>query len=404
MKLRTLLFFLVLFLQTSFAQNENDKEHLIQSEAFEKERKVYVYLPDRYLQQPNDTFMVVYVLDAQSPQYWNLAKSILAYLVNNRKVVPMIAVGIHSDSRHKEFIPQPKDWEENYNNNGTAHLLQQHLKEEVFPIIEEEYRVNPIRAIVGHSRGGAFISHTLFSENADLFKAYIGISPAMGYMNYQILKDAETELQEREIFQKFLYCSHGDVGSYEAIFSEHVAHLDSLIQKYPNASLDWQTESFPNTDHWSVVAPSWNNGLLSMSRHFSVDQKILEDFAKNKGQSMKAQIDHFYVEKEAQFGYSIFPDVATINYYGNEFDELEYHDRALEIYQWALSFDPQNVNTSQNIAWVYRQKEEFSAAKSWYQKALEFLQKQEGNYTPLRFARLKEGLEENIQKMEEAGR
>ena len=124
------------------AQESRDTTFIIDSEAFGGERKVHVHLPERYLRLPTDTFMGVYALDGHYEQYWSMAKSNLAYLVDNSQVLPMIIVGIHHDNRGRELIPANLDTLSTENNNGQAHLLQQHLREEVFPLIEATYRVN----------------------------------------------------------------------------------------------------------------------------------------------------------------------------------------------------------------------------------------------------------------------
>ena len=202
MRILAVLLFVLCINAFSYAQEGKTIEHIIQSEAFGKERKIYVHLPKKYFNYETDSFMVVYVLDAQSDQYWNMATGNMDYLVNNHEVVPMIAVGIVSDNRGPEFVPMPNNGDDF---KGTAHLLQQSLKEEIFPLIEENYRVSDCRAIVGHSRGGAFITHTLFSENSDMFDAYIGISPATQYFDGQIPKEIAADLQKGKTYNKFLY-------------------------------------------------------------------------------------------------------------------------------------------------------------------------------------------------------
>ena len=149
------------------------------SAAFNKDRTFYVHVPELFY-ETEEAFGVIYVLDAQAASFYNQAKSIADYLVWSSHLFPVIVVGIHSDNRGTEFIPkdrsQPLDSEDN---NGQAQVLRDHLKNEVFPLIQQNYRVNDFRALIGHSRGGAFVANTLFSDQKDLFNAYIAISPAM---------------------------------------------------------------------------------------------------------------------------------------------------------------------------------------------------------------------------------
>lgn len=277
MRIAILLAFICASIYLLPAQDQNqerDITHVISSDAFGEERTIRVHLPRRYL-RTTDTFMVIYALDAQAKWYWDMAKDNVAYLVDNYQVLPTIIVGIVSANRGTEFLPAPRDTTIKQNTNGVAHLLQQHLREEVIPLIDSLYRVNTTRAIVGHSRGGAFIGHTLFSDQNDLFDAYVGISPALGYLNNQILDDAASVLANGESLPKFLYCTHGTVGDLERRSSQQVAHLDSLISAYPNEQLSWDWTQIDETTHWTVVIPSWNRALMKLSRAYGVDQYLL---------------------------------------------------------------------------------------------------------------------------------
>jgi predicted alpha/beta superfamily hydrolase len=155
---------IVFFFITSTAQNKSEIEHTVTSEVFGKERKVKVFLPNRYQRDSISKFAVTYVLDAQHQIFWDAAKGNIGYMVDNYSVMPMIVVGVVSDSRGPEFNPK-------------STKLQTHLQNEIFPLIEKNYRTDGFRAIVGHSWGGAFVGNTIFSEKRDMFDAYIGISP-----------------------------------------------------------------------------------------------------------------------------------------------------------------------------------------------------------------------------------
>jgi predicted alpha/beta superfamily hydrolase len=383
-----------------FGQSNRDFTHTIASEVFDTDRKIYVHLPARYERNLQDTFSVVFALDAQSAPYWNMAKNNVAYLVNNYQTLPMIVVGIHSDNRGSEFIPLPEDPKAERNKNGQAHLLQQHLREEVIPLLENTYRINEERILVGHSRGGAFVGETLFSDQRDLFRSYLGISPALGYVNYQILYHAEALLKAGSNFQKFLYCTHGTVGNFEAFFSEHVNYLDSLVAQYGNNSLVFEREILAGTDHWSVVIPSWSNGLVRMSRQFMVDLSHLEAFAKNQDQSIQAQASEFYARAERQYGYSRMPDERSLNFYANEFHEAGESGVAREVLGWGIPIYPNRGPLYRKMGYFHRVEGQFPEAKYWYEQALKNLELRQGGMEEEDYLKQKANLERNIRRCE----
>jgi len=263
---------------TTIAQTESEIEHTITSEVFGKERKIKVFLPNRYRRDTISNFAVTYVLDAQHQIFWDAAKGNIGYMVDNYSVMPMIVVGVVSDNRDPEFNPK-------------SDKLQNHLKNEIFPLIEKNYRTDGFRAIVGHSWGGAFVGNTMFSDKRDMFDAYIGISPSFGDKDNIIVKRADSLLKNNAKFGKYLYFSHGDVGRREIEFAGYVNSIDSLLKKYPNNTIAWQPRPIERVGHWQIVGPSICDGLISMSRNYFADQKVMEDFAKNG--DLKTQLVQF---------------------------------------------------------------------------------------------------------------
>jgi len=400
------LLFLCSFLLLALVSSAQDKQNFtftIDSEAFGKERKVHVFLPERYLNNNVDSFAVTYVLDAHSESLWGMVKHNVNYLVNNYQTIPMIAVGIHTENRHNEFIPLPRDTTDVHpsNRNGTAHLLRKHLEEEVFPLIESKYRTTSFRSIIGHSRGGFFVGETLFSDKHDMFDGYIAISPAFHYLNNQLLNDADYILQSQEDIKKFFFCSIGDVGSLEHYFDPIVARLDSSIKAQPNPTLSWHLRKLPGTSHWSGVIPAINYGLVEMTRAYSIDQIHIEKFAHNEGQSIKSQIDDFYKKVGASLGQCIIPDAPSIKYYGDELREDGMSERVLEVFDWAIAVDPDYMRAYRSKGWLLSDLDRKDEAKASFEMALEKLEKQKADHKPEDFERMKKGIERTIKDLGE---
>lgn len=400
MKNSVLTLLLLFVFSFAFSQNKYDFTYTIQSDAFQKERKFYVHVPERYYEQPEDNFGVIYVLDGQGREYYNNAKNIIDYLVWSYQIMPVIVVGIHSDNRGTEFVPKDRTLQDNDpDNSGQAHLLTQHIKQEVFPMIRDSFRVSSFKALIGHSRGGAFVANTLFSENKDMFNAYIGISPGMHYINKQILNDAEKMIKNEDPFHKFYFCSYGTVGSLEKYFKPQVDFLDSLLIAHPNPTLIWKKKEFKETSHWTVVAPSLSYGLLEMNRAFTVDQYTIEKFAETQHVPMAEQIDAYFKNQQETLGYTIPLDAGSLRYYGNQQSEFEQYARAIELYDLALELDPDNVRTYMNQAWAYRSLEDKENARTIYQKVLEVLKENKMGWEKEAIDNRKKYVEEQLEEL-----
>ncbi|MDT0557262.1 alpha/beta hydrolase-fold protein [Ichthyenterobacterium sp. W332] len=366
------------------AQQQNNIEHSLQSSVFNKERRVRVHLPDRYFRDSTTTYPVVYVLDAQSNSFWNIAKGNIGYLANNYAIMPMIVVGIVSDNRGSDFNPP-------------ATNLQNHFRNEVFPLIEKNYRTDGYRAIIGHSWGGAFVGTTLFSENNDLFDGYIGISPSFGDEDNIIIKDAARMLKNGESFKKYLYFSNGDVGRREKEFEGYVKDIDSLLKVYPNKTLVYQPRLIERVDHWQIVGPSFCDGLISLSRNYFADQKVMEDLAKNTELDLKTQIKNFNATTKEKFGYVHKASSGYLNFVANDFRDMDDYKTALVIYGLALEKSPKDVKVYVNMFDLYDKMGDHKTAKPMLVSTIALLKEQKENVSEAYYRDVLKWLQEKLE-------
>ena len=394
--------FLLCFLivSTISAQKKYDFEFTIASDAFEKERKIYVHVPERYYENENESFNVIYVLDGQGRVYYNNAKSVIDYLVWSYQISPSIVVGIHSDNRGTEFVPKNRSLDLNdENNTGQAHQLQQHIEDEIFPLVSENFRINDFKALIGHSRGGAFVATTLFSDKKDLFDAYLAISPGMHYLDNQILNDATKMIQEKATFNKFYYCTHGTVGSLEKYFKPQVEMLDSLFKVHPNPTIVWGKKEIEATSHWGCVAPSLVFGMLEMNRAYVADQHLVDVFAENKGKTLAHQIQSYHAQQKKILGFTFPLDAPSLRYYGNQQSEYEQHDRAIELFDMSLEIDPEQINVYLSKAWSQRQLGQNENARTTLLKAKEELGKS-SKFSEERVNRWNKNIDQQLSEIE----
>ena len=117
---------------------------IIKSEIFKTDRKIAVFLPSNYEEIKDEKLQVIYVFDGQWEQLFNYisgATSFLSAIGELNKVI--VVVGIYTEDRRKEFLPMPKSmeiklkWEKDHK-FGYSYLLDQHLLNEVFPLIEKK--------------------------------------------------------------------------------------------------------------------------------------------------------------------------------------------------------------------------------------------------------------------------
>lgn len=365
----TLIFLLQLVV--CFAQPaDRSFEFAFGSDVFDGDRKIKIFVPERYNQDTMETFIVTYVLDAQSDAFWQMATGTIGYLVEQQAILPTIVVGVVSENRGTEFSPKSRQ-------------LAEHLCKEIFPLIEQEYRINDFRILVGHSWGGAFVGNTLFSEDADLFAAYLGISPSLGAINGRILTHADSILQSGKKLPKFFYCSSGDLGITEYESREDIQAMEEIVQRYPTSGLVWQNQVFPNTDHWSCVIPSLTNGLLAITRNYYPDAKVIHDFLANQQVSLKAQITDFYTRQQAAFGYTYHPQAFRWELMGDDLLELSAYEGAKDLYLLAIEEGhTHDVVLYFKLTQAYDALEDVPNTRTYLAKTSALLETLKGEITP----------------------
>ncbi len=382
----TWLIFLVLFssLSPTQAQPQWDITHEIESEIFKGPRKISVRLPERYfLRDSLSKFAVIYVLDGQYKPFWDMAKSNISYLTDSYNIIPSIAVGIHSEDRGAEFTPPSQQ-------------LKAHLEKEIFPLIMENYRVNGLSVLMGHSWAGQFIAGTLFGEKSDLFDGYIAISPSLGYQNEIAIQRADSVLSSGKSLRKFFYASTGDVGIREINFGGQVARLDSVIRRQSNAGLVWMSRTFNDRGHWSCVIPSVSEGLIQLSRNYWADIKVMEEFAHQSGEQLRLTIEAFNEKQENILGYHYDSDAHYLKFVAEDFAEQDLASAAEQLYRWSIELDPNVVQTHTGLAYLLRKQEKFKMAKDAYTNALQCLEINRKDYPDQAYEDLRNWLEDQI--------
>jgi enterochelin esterase family protein len=158
-----------------------------------RRRNMRVYLPPQYLTEPARKFPVMYLFNGGDEAGWTTngrANVVLDNLIAQKKAVPMIIVmpnnNINGGDGRDAVYPAALD---------NMKVIEQELKTEIIPMIEQDYRVyadRNHRAIAGLSFGGG-TAFGVGTRNPDLFGnvAEFGTglfggadTPPPGYTNY----------------------------------------------------------------------------------------------------------------------------------------------------------------------------------------------------------------------------
>lgn len=262
---------------------------VLHSAAVGQEYEISVALPFDYAENPEKTYPVIYVLDA------NMYFGIVVEMVRSLNIrVPFcnefpdaIVVGIGYPAqgslaeiykqvlhlRMRDFLPVRDEGAETFIRDtfpyqdhipsGGADRFLQFVSQELGPWIDANYRVHVAdKTLMGFSWGGEFALYALF-HLPRLFQRYVVGSPDLPHGNGAILAYEQNYAEHHNKLPVRLYLAYGEpeVNDYERPFLDKF--LEALTSRsYADFTLTY--ELIPKYDHCAAVAPAFLGGLVKV--------------------------------------------------------------------------------------------------------------------------------------------
>jgi predicted alpha/beta superfamily hydrolase len=158
----------------------NTEERIIHSDSVGQDFQIGVWFPFSYASS-DQRYPVLYVPDGEFA--FGLATGLIPTLIGTQEVPELIIVGIayhgitgwreHGILRDRDFCPPGF---QNPPAESRIASFTNFFKQELFPLVETEYRGSPEdRALFGFSGGGFFTLHTMLTQPG-MFRRYIAAS------------------------------------------------------------------------------------------------------------------------------------------------------------------------------------------------------------------------------------
>lgn len=244
-------------------------------------REYHIFISTPVEAPPEEGFPVIYLLDANSVfGTMTEANRLQSRTPAKTGVYPSIIVGIgyptempFHEQRHYDFTspvpvselpasPDGREWPEI---GGAADFLT-FIEEEVKPVIEKEFRIDRNnQTIFGHSLGGLFVLHALFS-NPYGFQNYIAGSPSI-HWNERVLLEKERQFPEllNEKKDVRLLIAMGELeASHPSQMSKKAKELFTRLSAPSDQKVTVEYREFTNENHVSVLPV-----LISQSIRFA---------------------------------------------------------------------------------------------------------------------------------------
>ena len=387
---------------TLYSQSVDGKKELItiQSDVYKKERKLAVFLPSYYEEFKDESFQVIYLLDGQWEPLFNYVANSVNYLRSIGEMGNTIVVGIYTEDRPKEFLPIPQDEEEKQKweskkSYGYSELLDKHLINEVFPLIQKKYNINQYKIGIGHSLGGTYIVNS-FADGKNIFNSFIAISPNLEFDKYGIQKKIKNLVTTKKEINSYLCISVGDSDETEKKFSKGIQLLDSIITSSNVKGLKYKFDRLKNATHSNSILKELPEALLEFSKIIKKpNDSQLEEMLSNTSIPFIVSIKNHYKSISNWLGYTYLPSENEINSFAYFSLKNKNPKEGLSIINWALEIYPNSINLYDSKAEMLenlnQKKEAIEAAKVGLKKLKSLnLQQEDNDY-------YKEMLEKHLQ-------
>lgn len=247
---------------SSFAQPSIDtvpahQTFTIESKILNEVRTMNVWIPEAY-NSGLDSLPVLFMPDGGVNEDFPHVANTLAYLIQSKKIQPVILIGIENTQRRRDLTGETqneKDKEIAPIVGGSAQF-RAFINEELFTEITKRYPTKGSKGIMGESLAGLFVIET-FLYTPEMFDFYIAFDPSLWWNDYNLVKTAGEKRIAFPVTKKSLwFASSGTKGIYEATDSLH-----NILKLKMIGNLKWEYQSMPNETHARIFRAAEEKAL-----------------------------------------------------------------------------------------------------------------------------------------------
>ena len=243
-----------------------------------QEYVLQISLPASY-NKTNQKYPVVYLMDSQ----WDfpLLTALYGQQYYDGFVPEVIIVGITWGGNHpnpdslraRDYTPTN---EKGLPQSGSADKFLSVIKNEVFPLVEKNYRVDANdKTLIGCSLGGLFTMYALFTH-PDMFNRYVAASPAFTWDNNILYKYEDQYHSNKSNPSAKLFMCVGGVETSVPAYEK----LTEFLNNRHYSNLQIESKVLDNTGHSGTKGIGYEKGLQFVFKRPSLrlSSKILEQY------------------------------------------------------------------------------------------------------------------------------
>lgn len=252
-------FICLIFFSQIFAQNEiklNKTTPLtigekieFHSEILNENRILNIYLPNGYSKDSLKTYPIIYLLDGSIDEDFIHISGLVEFgSFSWINMIPeSIVVGISNIDRKRDFTypTNNKKDKDDFPTTGKSENFINFIEKELQPFIENNYKIDSIKTLIGQSLGGLLATEILFKK-PELFDNYIIVSPSLWWDDESLLKYTPTLYKSK----KSIFIAVGKEGQIMERTAKELYDKLKLLKK-ENTNLYF--EFFENQNHGDAL-------------------------------------------------------------------------------------------------------------------------------------------------------
>lgn len=336
----------------------------IHSKILDEQRSLLIKLPTDYEIDTLRRYPVLFTLDGDT--HFGHVTGTVDWLSNSANRIPkMIVVAVSNTNRGRDMSPS-------YNNGGSDDFIA-FLEKELVPFINQRYRTEPFRILLGHSMAG-HLALNAYLQKPELFNAYVVTSPyfTMDRGEVKLTEQLAGNLQNDRPGHHFFYASIGDEKYLLPRFQKFINGL----QASKDQSLDWHSVVFDDEEHMSTPARTLNPAL----QFIFAKQRVMptSELAKQGPEAIR---EHFKTISSEVYGYDVSP-VNSLNRLGYHLVYFEKDlPQAIEVFETNANWHPKSAAALDALAFAYSRNKEYEKALKVSNKAVSLVSPQSYDFS-----------------------
>jgi len=354
-------------------------KYSLKSSILDEKRDIFISLPESYIHSSHH-YPVIYVMDGEF--LFDLTRSMVEIRAARNYMPESIIVGIpnNTDKRIEMALELFDDHGEPFfygDGLGQTDKYLKFFRNELIPQIEEKFRVNSHRTIIGMSPSFGPVLQAFWSE-PDLFSGYIVLAAELG-KNLKSGKSLEEILIEEISDEKrskasiYIGTSSGDMikrGPKEAAL---YVDIPKKLKNVANPKIRYKFEIIHGEDHYGMSIPGIQHGLETIYAReiWDVDYRKMWN-SPDPAQALKDK----YQELSEHYGFKIIPLEKSFHFIHNimKTAEILYRQNKIEkLISWlqlAIEYYPNSPAIYSQLSKAYTRSGKSSLAFRSAEKAV----------------------------------